>query len=43
MWGNQIWDKMLEIHKIKIYNIALEFDILSQAWILYVYVYYIIF
>jgi len=27
MWGYQILDKMLKIHKINVYSIASEFDI----------------
>ena len=30
MWGNQILDKMLQIHKINVYNIASEFDIFHK-------------
>ena len=41
MWGTHILDKTLKIHKINVYSIASEFDIFSQAWICYVYVYYI--
>ena len=38
MWWIQILDKLLKIHKINVYSIALEVDNFSQVQIWYVYV-----